>query len=95
MSICVVCERHPVEKHSEDPDVCIPCQKHINNICEDPMLYARAVGTLIDATHSQRSADRDQFVLAGYLAVFHPEMPGRRVTDLIIAARQSWQRQSR
>jgi hypothetical protein len=70
------------------PDVCIECQRRIDRLCAQPMLHARAVGTLIDAMYSAQSTAREEAVLLGFMAVFHPAMPAQQVTEVLLATRK-------
>lgn len=84
---CAKCHRNHVEKTSPSMDYCISCHASIKARLENPMLYARAVGTLVKACcgydDEYSKADNKRLKLAGFMAVFHPEVTGKRLHDIL------------
>lgn len=80
--ICVLCETTKVEPTSDDPDFCLACQKRSEEICQNPMLHARANGMIVDALHPKAGEQRDQAVMLGFLSAFYPKMPMKRRMEL-------------
>jgi predicted Fe-S protein YdhL (DUF1289 family) len=91
LPLCVVCETLRVERESDDPDVCLACQRRIDEIVADPMLAARANGTIIDAIYPKECESRDQAIMLGFLSAFHPQMPMKQRMELALGQKLDYQ----